>query len=141
MRRLFHTLVGWSALGAATLHQIAVVMMAERRAPSWLGPELVIGLTVQAAAVWMIQSATRLPERDGSALASTVMLALVCLWQLVVWQAAFPAIFLLLATIDGVALALRRGRGVPAALALLLVFAVPATAGALQVAAHNIPEP
>lgn len=139
MRRLYHSLVGWAALACATLHQIAVVFAAQRHAPSWLGPELVIGLSVQLAAVAMIATSSRLASREWGALAAAFALALVCAWQLVVWKAAFPALFLALATLDGLALIVRRGRRVLSAILLLLVFAAPIAVGALDVT--SMPEP
>jgi hypothetical protein len=139
MRRFFHALVGWSALAAATIHQIAVVSVAHNHALDWLGHALIIGLSVQLAGVAVIASAARLPARDGAALMSALALALVCAWQLVVWEALFPALFLLLATIDGLLLVLRPGRRALQAVLLLLVLATPITVAALSLT--TAPEP
>jgi hypothetical protein len=142
MRRFFHLLVGWSAMVAATLHSLAVLDVARLHGRGWFARELAIGFAVQLPALWMIRSAARLPARDGAALASSALLGGVCLWQLITWNAAFPALFLVLAMLDGVLLTLRRQRGVLAGLALTILFVLPPALAAANLVAHESePEP
>src|SRR5262245_41473666 len=111
MLRGFHALLGWAALVLATVHELAVISLSRAHPPRWLLGELVIGLSIQLPAVWMIHSARRPPQpafscrpaSSAAVLASAWLLFIVSLVQLIEFHVAFPALFAALAIVDGAA--------------------------------------
>jgi hypothetical protein len=99
-----HALTGWGAVAMASCHELAVLHVAAGRGRTWLATELAIGLFVIVPGAVIAWSARRWPRRHVAGLAATTTLLAVSLAQLVHWLAAFPALFAMLATLDGIGL-------------------------------------
>jgi hypothetical protein len=100
VRRVFvHRLIAWSAIVLAAIHIFAVAGQGHPRLYA-------IGLAILVPAALML-AAGRLERARSFALgvASTGALALASAWQLVRFDAAFPAVFTALAVADGLSLA------------------------------------
>jgi hypothetical protein len=99
VRRVFvHRLIAWSAIVLAAIHICAVAGGGHPRLYA-------IGVAILVPAALML-AAGRLERARSFALGivSTGALALASAWQLVRFDAAFPALFTALAVADGVAL-------------------------------------
>src|SRR4051794_26025977 len=106
LARRLHLAVGWAAMLLALCHLVAVSLVGRARDVRWLGVERLIGAFVLLPGWWMVRSARRLRLGGGPApaIAATVLLAGVSIQQLFTWRATFPAVFALLAAVDGFAL-------------------------------------
>jgi hypothetical protein len=127
----------------AICHEVAVGALAPGRGSAWLAIQLAIGAAVIVPGLWIAQSTRRV--RDGreipsSAIGATATLGLVSIGQLAVWGALFPAIFALLAIVDGSVLAWVPRRRWVASVLLTMVF-LAAGAALVLVASSVIVEP